>query len=82
MLVDVAQERVDQPPSIGPTRKDAYTDCASWLDRQAELESGLSLWGEAVTGVDFVISWSEDRLLRPGAVLMETWTLLGVLPSE
>ena len=43
---------MDQPVSTGPTGKDADTDCASQLDRQAELGSSLSLRGEVVTGVD------------------------------
>ena len=52
VLVDVTQERVDQAVSIGPTGKDADTDCASQLTRQAELGSGLSLREEVATGVD------------------------------
>ena len=52
VLVDVTQERVVQPVSTALTGKDADTDCASQLDRQAELGSGLSLQEEVVTGVD------------------------------
>ena len=43
---------MDQPVSTGPTGKDAKTDCASQLARQAELGSDLSLQEEVATGVD------------------------------
>ena len=52
VLVDLTQERVDQPVSTGPTGKNADTDCASQFARQAELGSDLSLREEVATGVD------------------------------
>ena len=43
---------MDQLLSTGPTGKNADTDWALQLERQAELGSGLSLREEVVTGVD------------------------------
>ena len=70
VLVDVTQERVDQPVSTGPTGMDANTDCASKLAQQAELGSNLSLQEEVVTGVDcrdFVVGEPTSSFLS-GAV--------------
>ena len=81
VLIDVTLEPVEEPvPTDAIGDGGDVVEIMSPLVWQAVLGNGLSMQEEVVSGV--MILWSEIRPLRAWNVLVGSWTLLGVSPSE
>ena len=79
-LVVVTPELVEEPVPTGSTSDDGDTNYMSPRVWQAALRDSLSMKEEVVPGVDCCDS--VDRPLQSWIVLVGSWILLGVSPSE